>query len=145
LTGVVSIEPWHPDVEQDHLGLVLLEHRQRAVAVTGHSRVTTHFFDEHGRGFRRILVIIDHQNSLVEPAAKGRTLEPFEGGRERYAVGDGPPQDLDRLLDSLGSRIGVSGRPALADEKAAVTDDAVADLAESREMDEQAAELVVVN
>jgi hypothetical protein len=42
------------------------------------------------------------------------------------------------LLDSLGSRVGVSGRPALADEKADVTDDAVADLAEPREMDEEA-------
>jgi hypothetical protein len=53
------------------------------------------------------------------------------------ALGERPPQHLDHLLDCLGSRVGVSGRPALADEKADVPDDAVADLAESREMDEE--------
>ena len=74
---------------------------------------------------------------LRQPTVKGHTLEALEDLRERRALGEGPPQHLDHLLDSLGSRVGVSGRPALADEKADVPDDAVADLAESREMDEE--------
>ena len=76
---------------------------------------------------------------LRQPTAKGHTLEALEDIRERRALGNGPPQQLDHLLDRLGYRLGVSGRPALADEKADVPDDAVADLAESREMDEAAA------
>ena len=48
-----------------------------------------------------------------------------------------PPQERGHLLDGFGSRVGVSGRPDLADEKANMPDDAVADLAESREVDEQ--------
>ena len=68
---------------------------------------------------------------------QGPTLEALEDLRERRALGERPPQHLDHLLDGLGHRVGVSGRPALADEKADVPDDAVADLAESREMDEQ--------
>ena len=57
--------------------------------------------------------------------------------RECRPLGERPPQHLDHLLDGLGSRVGVSGRPALANEKADVPDDAVADFAESREMDEE--------
>ena len=74
---------------------------------------------------------------LRQPTAKRHTLEALEDIRERRALGEGPPQHLDHLLDGLESRVGVSGRPALADEKADVADDAVADLAESREMDEE--------
>ena len=68
---------------------------------------------------------------------RDKTLEALEDLRERRTLGEGPPQQLDHLLDRLGSGVGVSGRPALADEKADVPDDAVADLAESREMDEE--------
>ena len=74
---------------------------------------------------------------LRQPTAKRHTLEALEDARERRTLGERPPQHLDHLLDSLGSRVGVSGRPALANEKADVPDDAVADLAESREMDEE--------
>src|SRR6185436_1719397 len=52
--------------------------------------------------------------------------------------GEGPAQHLDHLLDGLRPGVCVAGRPALTDEKADVPDDAVADLAEAREMDEEA-------
>ena len=74
---------------------------------------------------------------LRQSTVKGHTLEALEDLRERRALGEGPPQHLDHLVDSLGCRVGVSGWPALADEKADVPDNAVADLAESREMDEE--------
>ena len=74
---------------------------------------------------------------LRQPTAKGHTLHALEDLRERRALGEGPPQHLDHLLDSLGSRVGVPSGPALADEKADMSDDAIADLAESREMDEE--------
>ena len=45
---IVSAEPWHPDVEEDHLRFVLMEHRERAFSVVGHSRLSTHVLDEHG-------------------------------------------------------------------------------------------------
>ena len=68
---------------------------------------------------------------------KGHTLEALEDLRERRALGERPPQHLDHLVDGLWYRVGVSCRPALTDEKADVPDNAVTDLAESREMDEQ--------
>ena len=74
---------------------------------------------------------------LRQPIAKGHTLEALEDLGERRALGEGPAQELDHLFDGLRPRVGVAGRPALADEKADVPDDAVADLAESREMDEE--------
>src|SRR6185295_12570028 len=43
LTGLVPVEPSHLDVEEDRLRSVLLEHRERAFAVIGDSRVPTHF------------------------------------------------------------------------------------------------------
>ena len=95
------------------------------------------------RGDRNMIVSaskrsVSHSRArLRQPTAKGHTLEALEDLRERRALGEGPPQHLDHLLDRLGCRVGVSGRPALADEKADVPDDAVADLAESREMDEE--------
>ena len=79
LTGLVSVEPSHPDVEEDHLRLVLLEHLERAFAVVGDSRVSTHVLDEHGRRIRRILVVVDDQNSSFEPLFIGAPL----GGRDR--------------------------------------------------------------
>ncbi len=72
-----------------------------------------------------------------QPTVEGHTLEPLEYLRERRTLRQGPPQQLQDLLDRLRRRIGVSGRPALADEKADVPDDAVADLTKSRKMDEE--------
>ena len=74
---------------------------------------------------------------LWQLTAKGHSLEAIKDLGERRALGDRPPQHLDHLLDSLGSRVGVSSRPALAEQKADVPDDAVADLAESRQMNEE--------
>ena len=51
--------------------------------------------------------------------------------------GRGRRKHFDHLLDRLVSRVRVSGRSTLADEKADVPDDAVADLAESRKMDKE--------
>ena len=65
------------------------------------------------------------------------TLQALKDARERRTLGERSPQQLDHLLDGFGFRVGVSGRPALTDEKANMPDDAVADLAESREVDEQ--------
>ena len=79
LTGLVSVEPSHPDVEEDHLRLVLLEHLESAFAVVGDSRLSTHFLDEHGRRIRRILVVVDDQNSSFEPLFIGVPLR----GRDR--------------------------------------------------------------
>ena len=78
-TGLVAVEPSHSDVEEDHLRLVLLEHLERAFAVVRDSRVSTHFLDEHRRGIRRILVVVDDQNSSFEPLFIGVPL----GGRDR--------------------------------------------------------------
>ena len=74
LTGLVSVQPSHADVEEDHLRLVLVDHRERAFAVVGNSRVSTHVLDEHCRRIRRILVIVDDQNSSFEPAFIGAPL-----------------------------------------------------------------------
>src|SRR6187402_854921 len=74
---------------------------------------------------------------LRQSTLKGDTLEAFKDLHDRRALGERPPQHLDHLVDSLGRRVGVSGWPPLADEKADVADNAVADLAESREMDEK--------
>ena len=65
------------------------------------------------------------------------TLQALEDLGQRRTLGDGPPQQLDHLLDRLGCRVGISSRSALADEKTDMADDAVADLAESREVDEE--------
>ena len=73
---------------------------------------------------------------LRQPTASGTTLEALEdlvnaGPRGAAAATSRSPARRSR------DRVGVSRRSALADEKADVPDDAVADLAESREMDEQ--------
>ena len=65
------------------------------------------------------------------------TLEALKDIGECRALGEGAPQHVDHLLDGLVSRVSVSSRPAFADEKPDVPDDAVADLAESRQVDEQ--------
>ncbi len=74
---------------------------------------------------------------LRQPPAEGDALEALETRRECRALGERPPQHLDHLVDGLGFRAGVSGGTALADQKADVPDDAVADLAEPREMNEE--------
>ena len=74
---------------------------------------------------------------LRQPTVERHLLEALENARERRTLGERPPQHLDHLLDCLGGRFGVSGRTALADEKANMPNDAVADLAESREMDKE--------
>ena len=74
LTGLVSVEPSHPDVKEDDLRLVLLDHRESALAVVGDSRVSTHVLDEHCRRIRRILVVVDDQNSSFEQACVGGRL-----------------------------------------------------------------------
>jgi hypothetical protein len=66
-----------------------------------------------------------------QTTAKRHTLKPLKDLRECRALGERPPQHLDHLRDGFGFRLGISGRPALADEKADVRDNAVADLAES--------------
>ena len=68
---------------------------------------------------------------LRQPTVERHLLEAFENARERRALGERPPQHLDHLLDCLWIRFGVSRRTALADEKANMPRDAVADLAES--------------
>jgi len=74
---------------------------------------------------------------LRQPSAKRDALETIEHARELPTLRERPPQHLDHLLDGLGFRVGVSGRPAVANEKADVADDAVADFAESGEMNEE--------
>jgi hypothetical protein len=76
---------------------------------------------------------------LRQSTLQGHTLEALKNLGERRALEERPPQHLDHLVDGLRHRVGVSGWPALANEKADVPDNAVADLAESREMDEEAA------
>jgi hypothetical protein len=66
------------------------------------------------------------------------TLEALEDRRQGGPLGNGATEPFDDLLDRVGLRSGISGWPPLTDEKAHVPDDAVADLAESRQMDEQA-------
>ena len=74
---------------------------------------------------------------LRQPTVERHLLEALENARERRTLGERPPQHLNHLLDCLGTRFGVSGRMALADEKAHMPHDAVADLTESREMDKE--------
>ena len=78
LAGLVPVEPSHPDVEDNHFRSVLLEHRERTPAVIGDSRVSTYLRDEHCRGIRRILIIVDDQNSSVEPLFIGAPLDGSE-------------------------------------------------------------------
>ncbi len=64
---------------------------------------------------------------LRQSGAKRHPLQALEDLRERRALGERPPQQLDHLLDGLGCRVGVSGRSPLSDEKADMAHDAVAD------------------
>lgn len=80
-TGVVPVQPSHPDVEQAHVGLVLPQLRERIDAVVGDSGVSPHVLDEQCRRIRRVLIVVDHQNSSVEPPVMGGLLSG--GGRLR--------------------------------------------------------------
>jgi hypothetical protein len=79
LTGLVTIDSSHPDVEEDHLRLVLLKHLESAFTVVRYSCVSTHFLNEHCRRICRVLVIVDDQNSSFEPLFIGAPL----GGGDR--------------------------------------------------------------
>src|SRR6185503_11691653 len=61
-TRLVSVEPPHADVEEDHLGPVALEHREAALAVVGRPRLSAHGLDEHDRRVCRIEVVVDHED-----------------------------------------------------------------------------------